>query len=100
MPRVIYRAILFELGNAILTAAPKRTVLPYNDAAVLGRIRSSRIEILIGDSRPAHTTFPGTVDDACVHLAEDDDVVRVVPWANLEANEVVELEALAGARVS
>jgi hypothetical protein len=76
-----------------------------------------RVEVLIGDSCPAHTAFAGTVDDACVDLAEagldvvvesradvdtgrphlnvTDDVVRVVRWANVEANEVVELETLA-----
>lgn len=125
MPRIIYRAVLSEQGNAILTAAPKRAVLmhiPYDDAIVLGRIRIGRVEVLIGDSCPAHTAFAGTVDDACVDLAETgfdvvveprtdvdtsrphlnmtDDVVRVVRRANVEPNEVVELETLAGARIS
>ena len=125
MPRVIHRAVLSEQGNAILTGAPKRTVLvhiPHNDAIILGRIRIGWIEVLIGDSRPAHTAFAGTVDDACVDLAEAgfdvvvepradvdtsrphlnvaDDIVRVVRRANVESNEVVELETLAGARVS
>ena len=64
MPWVIHRAVPPELGDAILTATPKRTVLvhvPYHDAIILGRIRVGRIEVLIGDRCPAHTAFAGTV---------------------------------------
>ena len=125
MPRIIHRAVLSEQGNAILTAAPKRAVLvhiPDNDAVVLRRIRIGRIEVLVGDSRPAHTAFAGAVDNTRVDLAEAgfdvvveprtdidtsrphlnvaDDVVRVVRRANMEPNEIVELETLAGAYVS
>jgi len=120
MPWVIHRTVLPELRNAILTGTPKRTVLvhvPYNDAIILGRIRIGRIEVFVRDRCPAHTAFTGTVDDARVNLAETGldvvvesradvntgrphlnmtyHVVRVVRCANVEADEVVELEALA-----
>src|SRR5260370_34697133 len=73
MPRIVHRAVRSELGNPVFTAAPKRPVLvhiPYNDTIILGWIRISRVEVLIGDSCPAHATFAGAVDDACVNLAE------------------------------
>jgi len=125
MPRIVYRAIRPELGNAILTAAPKRTVFVHisdNDAFILGRIRICRVEVLIGDGCPAHAALAGTVDDACVNLAEaaldvvvescadvdasrphlnvTDDVVRVARCTDVEANQVVEFESLARVRVS
>jgi hypothetical protein len=125
MPRIVHRAVRSEVGNTILTAAPKWTVLVHitnNDALVLGRIRIGRVEVLIGNGCPAHAALAGTVDDACVNLAEagldvvvesradvdtsrphldvTDDAVRVARCADMEANEVVELEALARVRVS
>ena len=120
VPGIIYRAVLSELGNPILTAAPQRTMLvhiPYNDALILGRVWIGRIEVLVGDSCPAHPAFAGTVDDACINLAEGgldvvmesradvdpgrphlnvaDHVVRVACCTDVEANEVVELDTLA-----
>ena len=119
MPRIVHCTVRSELGNAIPTTAPKRTVLvhiPNNDAIVLGRIGIGRVEVLIGDGCPAHAALAGTVDDACVNLAEagldvvvesradvdtsrphlnvTDDVVRVARCADVEANKVVEFEAL------
>ena len=89
----------------------------YNDAITLGRVRIGWIEVLIRDHCPAHTAFASTIDDVLVILAEArldvvvesrpdvntgrphlnmiGDVVRVVRCANVEADEVVELEALA-----
>jgi hypothetical protein len=124
VPGVIHCAVLSELGNPILAIAPQRTMLvhiPYNDALILGRVWIGRIEVLVGDSCPAHPAFAGTVDDACVNLAEGgldvimesradidagrphlnvtDDVVRVARCADVEAHEVVELDTL-GARIS
>jgi len=119
MPRIIHGAVLPELRNTILTGMPKRTVLvhvPYNDAIILARIRVGRIEVFVRDCCPAHTAFPGTVDDTPVNLAEagldvvvesradvntgrphlnmTDDIVRVVRCANVGADEAVGLEAL------
>ena len=120
MPRIIHRAVLPELRNAILTARPKRSMLvhvPDKDTIILARIRVGRIEVFVKDCCPAHTAFAGTVDDTRVNLAEAgldvvvesradvntgrphlnmaDHVVRVVRCANVGADEVVELEALA-----
>ena len=120
MPWIIHHAVLPELRNTILTATPTRTVLvhvSYNDAIILDRIRVGRIEVFVRDCCPAHTAFSSTVDDTRVNLAEarldmvmdsradvntgrphlntTDHVVRVVRCAKVEADEVVELEALA-----
>ena len=125
MPRVVHRAVRSELRNAILTATPKRTMLmhiPDNDALILRRIRIGRVEVLIGDGCPTHATLAGTIDDACVNLAEagldvvvesradvdtsrphldvTNDAVRIARCADVEANEVVEFEILARVRVS
>lgn len=125
VPGVVHCAVCSELGNAVLTAAPKRTVLmhiPNNEAIVLGRIRIGWVEVLIGDSCPVHAAVAGTVDDACVNFAEagldvvvesradvdasrphlnvTDDIVRVARCADVEANEVVEFETLSRMRVS
>ena len=73
MPRIIHRAVVSELWNAVFTTAPKWAVLvhiPHNDAIIMGRIRVCRVEVLIGDSCPAHTTFTGTIDDARMNLAK------------------------------
>ena len=81
-----------------------------------------RVEVLNGDGCLTHPTLTGTVDDACVNLAEagldvvvesradadisrphwkvTGDVVLVARIADVEANEVVEFEILARARVS
>ena len=96
--------------------------IPDNDALVLRRIRIGWVEFLIGDGCPTHATLAGTIDDACVNLAEagldvvvesradvdtsrphlnvTDDVVRVARSADVEANEVVEFEILRRERVS
>jgi len=120
MPRVIHRAVLPELRNTILTATPKRFMLvrvPDKDAIILDRIRVGRIEVFVRDCCPVHTAFAGAVGDTRVNLAEagldvvvesradvntgrphlnmTDHVVRVVRCANVEADEVVELEDLA-----
>ena len=73
VPRIIHRAVFSELWNAVFTTAPKWTVLvhiPHDNAIIMGRIRVRRVEVLIGDSCPAHTTFTCTIDDTRVNLAK------------------------------
>ena len=79
MPRVVQCAIFSELENAILTAAPKRTLLPYNN--VLYRAGSGAAGSTGTVVQSPHTAYAGTVDDACVHLAEPglDVVVCGIP---------------------
>lgn len=119
MPRVVDRIVRSEQRHPIRAGAPQRPVLSHgrhNDAHILLLVRFLRVQLVVRACRPIHPAHPSSIHDARVDLTERRVKVVVKPGAdadagrpeldvanlldcvvrveNVEANEVVELEAL------